>query len=128
MKFGIGLDISMVMIKAIFLSLLSVFTLMPGLLMLFSGLIERTKHPKLIPNISFLGRFAVKSRRIIPPIFVLVVIAAFWYSSQCPYCYGIDDMKTAKMSERQEAYFKIKDTFGTSNMLALVVPAGDYEA
>lgn len=128
MKFGIGLDISLVMIKAILLSLISVFTLMPGLLILFSSWIERTKHPKLIPNISSLGRFAVKTRRFIPPVFALVVIASFWLSSQCPYCYGIDDMKTPKMTERQAAYFKIKETFGTSNMLALVVPAGDYEA
>lgn len=128
MKFGIGLDIAMVMIKAIFLSLLSVFTLMPGLLMIFSGFIERTKHPKLIPNISFLGKFAVKTRRFIPPLFVVVVVAAFFLSSQCPYCYGIDDMKTAKMTDRQNAYFKIKDTFGTSNMLALVVPSGNYDA
>ena len=36
MKFGIGLDLAVVLIKAIFLSLLSVFTLMPGLLVLFS--------------------------------------------------------------------------------------------
>ena len=35
MKFGIGLDMAMVLIKAILLSLLSVFTLMPGLLVLF---------------------------------------------------------------------------------------------
>ena len=36
MEFGIGLDMAVVLIKAIFLSLMSVFTLMPGLLMLFT--------------------------------------------------------------------------------------------
>jgi len=128
MKFKVGMDMAMVLIKAISLSLLSVFTLMPGLLVLFSPLIDRTKHKKLLPDVSFLGKFAVKSRRILPPLFVLSLIGAFWLSSNCPYCYSYNDLETAKMSERQHAYFKIKETFGTSNMVALLVPSGDYEA
>ncbi len=128
MQFAIGMDMAIVLIKAIFISLMSVFTLMPGLLMLFSPLIDRTKHKKLLPNITWLGKFAVKVRRVLPFVFIAVLVGAFWLSSQCPYCYSYNDLKTAKMSERQVAYFKIKDTFGTSNMAAVVVPSGDYEA
>ena len=128
MKFKVGMDMAMVLIKSISFSLLSVFTLMPGLLVLFSPLIDKTKHKKLLPDVSFLGKFAVKTRRILPPLFVLSLIGAFWLSSNCPYCYSYNDLKTAKMSERQTAYFKIKETFGTSNMVALLVPSGNYEA
>ena len=128
MEFGIGKDMSMVLMKAIFMSLLSVFTLMPGLLVLFSPLIDKTRHKKLLPNISFAGKFAVKSRRVLPVIFLLILGGAFWFSSNCPYCYSFTDLKTAKMTDNQHAYFKIKDTFGTSNMVALLVPSGDYAA
>ncbi len=128
MEFKIGLDMAVVLIKSIFMSLLSVFTLMPGLLMLFGGLIQKTRHKKLLPNITALGKFAVKTRRVLPPLFALVLIGAFWLSNQCPFCYSYNDLKTAKMTQRQHAYFAIKDTFGTSNMAALVVPSGDYEA
>ena len=128
MKFSIGADMAMVLIKSILLSLLSVFTLMPGLLVFFSPLINRTKHRKLLPKITLIGKFAVKVRHILPPVFVLLLVGAFYLSSQCPYCYSYNDLKTAKMAERQHAYFKIKDTFGTSNMAAVVVPAGNYEA
>ena len=128
MKFKVGMDMAMVLIKAISLSLLSVFTLMPGLLVLFSPLIDKTQHKKLLPDVSFLGKFAVKTRRIVPPLFVLSLIGAFWLSSNCPYCYSYNDLKTAKMSDRQHAYFEIKETFGTSNMVALVIPSGDYES
>lgn len=128
MKFKVGMDMAMVLVKAISLSLLSVFTLMPGLLVLFSPLIDRTKHRKLLPDVSFLGKFAVRTRRILPPLFLLSLIGAFLLSSNCPYCYSYNDLQTAKMSDRQQAYFKIKDTFGTSNMVALLVPSGDYEA
>lgn len=128
MEFGIGLDMAVVLIKAILLSLLSVFTLMPGLLVLFCPLIDKTRHKKLLPNINFAGKFAVKTRRVVPALFVLILIGAFWLSSQCPYSYNYMDLKTSKMSQRQTNYFKIKDTFGTSNMVALVVPSGNYEA
>ena len=43
MEFKIGLDMALVLVKAILFSLLSVFTLMPGLLMLFSPLMR--PHP-----------------------------------------------------------------------------------
>ena len=128
MKFSIGMDMALVLIKAILLSLLSVFTLMPGLLVLFCPLMDRTRHKKLLPNMNFLGRFAVKTRRVLPPLFLLTLIGAFILSSQCPYAYSFSDLRTAKMTERQHAYFRIKETFGTSNMVALVVPSGDYEA
>ena len=128
MQFSLGYDMAIVLIKSILLSLLSVFTLMPGLLVLFCPLMDRTRHKKLLPTVSFLGKFAVKSRRILPPVFLLVIIGAFILSSFCPFCYNFTDLKTTKMTESQHAYFKIKDTFGTSNMVALVVPSGDYEA
>ncbi len=128
MEFAIGLDMAIVLIKAIFLSLLSVFTLMPGLLILFSPLIDKTKHKKILPNITLIGKLAVKARRVIPPLFLVLLVVAFCLSNQCPYAYSYNDLETAKMSERQEAYFEIKDTFGANNMVALVVPSGNYDA
>ena len=128
MKFAIGMDMAVVLIKSIILSMLSVFTLMPGLLVLFSPLMDKTRHKKLLPNITFLGKFAVKSRRVLPFLFVLSLVGAYILSSQCPYAYSFTDMETAKMTDRQHAYFDIKEVFGTSNMAAILVPVGDYEA
>lgn len=128
MEFGIGLDMAIVLIKAIILSLLSVFTLMPGLLVLFTPLIDKTKHKKLLPNVASLGRFAVKTRYVIPPVFLVIIVAAFFVSSACPYCFSYNDLQTANMSERQVAHQKVKSVFGTSNLVAILVPTGDYEA
>ena len=128
MKFTIGLDMAMVLIKAILLSLLSVFTLMPGLLVLLSPVIDKTRHKKLLPNISFAGKFAVKVRRVLPPVFLAILVGAFILSSNCPYSYNYYDLQTSKMTERQTSYFKIKDTFGVNNIVAVVLPSGNYEA
>lgn len=128
MKFSIGLDMSMVLMKSIFLSLLSVFTVMPGLIMVFSGLIDRTRHKRLIPNITFLGKFAVKARYVMPVLFVIVLIGSFYLSSQCPYCYSYTDLKTSKSTERKEEHFAVNDVFGVNNMVAVVVPGKNYDA
>ena len=128
MEFKIGLDMALVLIKAILLSLLSVFTLMPGLLVLFCPLIDKTRHQKLLPNITFAGKFAVKTRRVVPILFMALLVGAYWLSSQCPFAYSYTNLKTSKMSEQQTAHFKIMETFGENNMVAVVLPSGNYEA
>ena len=128
MHFGIGRDLATVLIKAILFSMLCVFTLMPGLLVLFSKLIDKTRHKNLIPKITAVGKFDIKTRFIIPPIFGVIIVAAAVFANLCPYCYTYTDLVTAKQSERQIAYQKIKNTFGSSNMVAVIVPSGDYES
>ena len=127
MHFGIGLDMAVVLIKAILLSLLSVFTLMPGLLVLFSNLIDKTQHKELLPKITVIGKFDVKTRFIVPPLFVAITVFACIFANRCPYAYTYNDLTTAKQSEKQIAVQKIKHTFGYNNMVAIMVPSGDYE-
>lgn len=128
MHFGIGLDLAIVLIKAIFCSLLSVFTLMPGLLMLFSKLIDKTGHKKLLPEIDMVGKFANKTKYIIPPIFLVLICVAFFFSNNCPYVYSYNDLETAKASEAQIARSHIKANFGNNNMVAVIVPSGNYDS
>lgn len=126
MHFRIGMDLATVLIKAIMLSLLSVFTLMPGLLMLFSNLIDKTKHRKLLPQITLIGKLDVMTRFIVPPIFAVVLVVVCIWANKCPYCYSYTDLTTSKQSESQISYQKIKNTFGTSNMVAVIIPSGNY--
>ncbi len=127
MQFGIGRDLGVILMKAIVLSLLSVFTLMPGLLMSFSGLIDRTHHKNFVPKITAWGRLAVRTRFIMPPVFVVLVIGGFLLSNRCPYAYGTTDLTTIRQNDAQIAQAKVNDTFGQVNTLAVLVPRGDYE-
>lgn len=127
MSFKIGADLAVVLIKAIFLSLLSVFTLMPGLIMLFANLIDKTSHRSFVPKISFVGKFASATKYIIPPVFVVLAVAGFIFSSKCPYAYGETLIEAPRKNETQLAEEKIKDNFGSTNLIALVVPSDGYE-
>ena len=127
MQFGIGADLGVVLMKSILLSLMSVFTLMPGLLLSFSGLIDRSHHRSFVPKISVLGRVVVKTRYVLPPLFVLLLVVGFIFSNRCPYAYGQSGLTTIARNESQIAEEKVNGTFGSANTLAMLVPAGDYE-
>ena len=127
MQFGIGRDMALCLIRAIFLSLLSVFLLMPGLLMLFGKLMDKTRHKSFIPKIPFVGKFAYKTRFVMPVIFVALIVVAYLISSKCPYVYGYSKIDTPIQSDSQLVDEMIEESFGTSNMVALTVPAGSYD-
>ena len=126
MQFQIGFDMGIVLIKAILFSMLSVFTLMPGLLMLFSKAMEKTRHRSFIPKIDRWGKLTLKLRYVGAPLFVVAVVAGFLLSNQCPYVYGYSQIETARQNETQIAERRVNETFGTQNIMALLVPKGDY--
>lgn len=126
MQFKLGLDLGTVLIKAIFFSIFSVFTLMPGLLMTFSNGIDKTHHKSFVPNITFVGKMDVSTRYIVPPIFAVLLVAGFIISNQCSYVYGYSTLSTYTKNETQIAEEKVKESFGSDNLIVVMVPAGDY--
>ena len=127
MQFRIGADMAVCLVKSILFALLSVFVVMPGLLMLFGPLMDRTEHRNFVPKIPFVGKFAYKTRFFVPVLFVVAIAVAFPLSQKCPYAYGESSLETPVLNETQIAENMIHDNFTSTNMLALMVPAGDYE-
>lgn len=126
MQFKIGPDMGICLMKSIFISLATVFLLMPGLLMVFGKWMDRTVHKNFIPKIPFVGKFAYKTRFVIPPLFVVVIVIGYILSSKCPYAYGESGLPTPLKNEAQIAKEKIEENFGSANMVALIVPSGSY--
>ena len=127
MQFKMGPDMGIVLIKAIILSLVSVFLLMPGVIMLFAPLMEKTKHRNFIPKITGIAKFDYKTRFLIAPIFVVVIIAAFFISNQCHYAYGYSSINPPIKNDVQTAQDMIKENFDSKQFVVVVVPAGDYD-
>ena len=127
MQFRIGADMAICLVKAILFALLSVFIVMPGLLMLFGPLMNRTEHRNFVPKIPFVGKFDYKTRFVVPILFAVAVVIAFPLSQKCPYAYGESALETPVINETQMAKNMISDNFSSTNLLALMVPAGNYE-
>ncbi|MBR1853903.1 MAG: MMPL family transporter [Lachnospiraceae bacterium] len=127
MQYGIGKDMAICLIKAIFFSLLSVFLLMPGLIMIFGELMDKTKHKNFVPKITFIGKFDYATRYVVPILFVVAIVGACILSNRTPYVYGYSELVTPVKNETQIADEMIAESFGDSNFVALIVPSGSYE-
>lgn len=127
MQFRLGFDMGIVLVKAILFSLISVFFLMPGILLIFAKGIDRTHHKCFVPNITFVGKFATKTKYIIPPIFLVIVVLAFIGSNNCHYVFDVNSAEGNKKSDSRIEVEKVESVFGKSNQLVVLVPAGDYE-
>ncbi|MBO5292207.1 MAG: MMPL family transporter [Lachnospiraceae bacterium] len=127
MQFGIGRDLGSVLTKAIILSMVSVFCFMPALIMMFSKAIDRTRHKSFVPKISIWGKIVVKTRYILLPVFLAVVVAGCIFSNRCHYIYDVNSVVSEKQNEYIASKNRINETFDTTNVMAIVVPKGDYE-
>ena len=128
MQYKMGPDLSMCLIKSIILALGSVFLLMPGVIMLFSKLMDNTKHKNFVPDIPFVGKFDYATRHVVAPLFVVVIVGAYMVSKDCPYVFGDTTITPPIQNSIQKTEEMQTENFGASNMVALIVPAGDYES
>ncbi len=127
MQFKMGPDMGIVLIKAIILSLIAVFVLMPGVIMVFAGPMDRTKHKNFVPKISGIAKFDYATRFFVVPVFLALIIIAFFVSNKCHYTYGYSSITPPLKNETQIASDMIKENFDTKNFVAVIVPAGNYE-
>lgn len=127
MQFRIGYDMGIILAKAIVLSLVTVFFLMPGLLLNFSRAIDRTHHKSFVPNITVVGKFCVATRFIVPPLLLVGLVAAFLFSSRAAYVYDVSSLEAKTLSENKFSASMVNQQFGSVNQLAVLVRSGDYE-
>lgn len=128
MQLKVGLDMGRVLSKGIVFSLVTVFFLMPGLLYQLNSLIDRTRHKSFVPSIELFGKLVVKTRYVIPVIFIGVVVTGAVLSSRAEYAYDIDSVRANIQTEKSIAKDKINNNFGVSSQMAVIVPKGDYES
>ncbi len=128
MQFRIGFDMGIVLSKGIVCSMLTVFLLMPGLLMLFNRGIEKTRHKNFVPRITFWGRLVMKLRFVLPVIFVVLTAACVVFSNRCDYVFSTNSTNSGNKPAYRVALDKMDGTFGYSNTIAVLVPRGDYDS
>lgn len=128
MQFRLGYDLGVVLAKSIVCSLLTVFLLMPGLILLFPKAIRRTAHRSLIPDIKPWGRFLMRSRCCFVWLFLLLIPFAFYCSRHVNYAFSDRSITELVYSEQRAAMRRIDSTFARSTSVVLLVPHEDLEA
>ena len=126
MQFRIGRDLGQVLLKSIIFSMISVFLFMPALIMMFEKWIKKSMHKSFVPNIEFLGKKILSVRFIITGIFTVLVIGGIVLSGKTAYIFDSNSIKSDKKTEYIAAKEEIERHFGSSNILAVVIPKEDY--
>ncbi len=127
MQFRLGYDLGRVLIKSIVISLITVFVFTPFLLMVFDGLIQKTKHRSFVPKVSFIGKFANISRFVLPIIFTFALVFGCVVSTRSDYAYN-QVLSPAKNESQNDYAYRLVTTRFERNTLALLVPEGSYES
>lgn len=126
MQFRIGRDLGQVLLKSIIFSMISVFLFMPALIMMFEKWIKKSMHKSFVPNIEFLGKKILSVRFIIAAIFAVLLIGGIVLSGKTAYIFDPNSIKSDKKTEYIAAKEEIERHFGSSNILAVVIPKEDY--
>ena len=126
MQFRIGRDLGQVLLKSIIFSMISVFLFMPALIMMFEKWIKKSMHKSFVPNIEFLGKKILSVRFIIAGIFTVLLIGGIVLSGKTAYIFDPNSIKSDKKTEYIAAKEEIERHFGSSNILAVVIPKEDY--
>ena len=128
MQFRLGYDLGMVLAKGIVCSMLTVFLLMPGLIMFFPGPIKRSTHRSLIPDITPWGRFLMRAKSCFVWIFLLIIPFAIYCSGHVTYAFSDHSVTELVYSESRSAMHRIENTFARSTGVVLLVPHENLEA
>lgn len=116
MQFQIGPDLGLALAKGVAISLITVFTFMPALILKTYRFIDKTQHRSLMPSFRGFGRFV---RRIMLPmslIFVLLIVPSYLASNANSFYYGASHIfgtntQLGADTERIEAAFGQRDTY-----------------
>ena len=116
MSFKIGMDLGIVLAKGVFVSMICVLTMMPGIILLFDKWIEKTAKKELHIPMNWAGTFAHKMRYVLGFGFLIVFIAVCFLQQKTDIAYTL-----AKTDE-------VAKVFPGDNMLVVVYDSGDEAA
>lgn len=121
MQFRIGPDLGLALAKGVAISLITVFTFMPALILCTCKLIDKTRHRSLMPSFRGFGKFV--SRVMLPMVIVFVILIAPCYlaSNANSFYYGASHIFGGATQLGADTE-KIENTFGKQDTYVLIVP------
>lgn len=120
MRFGIGADLGLNLLKGIVLSFISVMVFLPVITLLCYKAIDKTKHRKLMPDFKKSGNWLMKVRIPFLILAFIVVIPSFLAQLNTQFLYGTGSVTATSRVGKETLY--IEEKFGKENPLVLLVP------
>lgn len=116
MSFTLGMDIGLVMAKGVIFGVICCVTFLPSLILCCDGLIEKTKHKSLIPDMDRVSEFITKHSIVFFVLFVALYIPAVYCNNHTGVYYNLDksipaDLPSSVANEKLAEEFEMNSVY-----------------
>ncbi len=124
MRFKIGADLGVVLCKGVFISFVSVTVLLPVLALLFTKVLDKTRHRPLLPSFKKLASFITKVCIPISIIVFILIVPTFLAQQNNEFVYGASAMLSDESQEKIQANL-VSKKFSQNMQMVILVPEND---
>ncbi len=123
MTYKLGMDLGVVMIKGVVFGVIVCLTFLPSLILCLDGVIEKTKHRNLIPDLGGLSKGIVKMWPVALVLFAVLIGPAYYGNKNYDIYYNIDSGLPGDL-DSAVANKKLEETFQMNNVHIVLMKTG----
>lgn len=124
MQFRIGPDLGLALAKGVAISLITVFTFMPVLILVTQKWLIKTRHRKFLPSFRSFGKLIYRVMVPLVCVFVVLIVPSYLASNANEFYYGSSQIYGGTTQYGQDTA-AIEELYGKSNTYVAMVPRGD---
>ncbi len=116
MSFTLGLDLGVVMAKGVVFGVIGCVTILPSMVLVFDGLIEKTKHKPLMPEFDRLPKFIAKHYLAFFAIFLALIVPALYGNNHTSVYYDLtqtlpDSLESVQGANEVDKNFEMNSAY-----------------
>lgn len=123
MTFALGRDMGIVMAKGVVIGVICCVTVLPAMILVFDGVIEKTKHKPLIRSMDKPSGFITKHYKVWLLIFLILLYPAVYGNNHTQIYYNIDKSLPATL-DSNVSNEKLKEDFDMSTVHMVLLKNG----
>ena len=124
MQFRIGPDLGLALAKGVAISLITVFTFMPVLILVTQKWLIKTRHRKFLPSFRSFGKLIYRVMVPLVCVFVVLIVPSYLASNANEFYYGSSQIYGGTTQYGQDTA-AIEELYGKSDTYVAMVPRGD---
>ena len=123
MTFALGRDMGIVMAKGVVIGVICCITTLPAMILVFDGVIEKTKHKQLVKSLDKASGFITKHYKVWLLVFLVMLYPAVYGNNHTQIYYNIDKSLPATL-DSNVSNEKLKEDFDMSTVHMILLKNG----
>ena len=123
MTFALGRDMGIVMAKGVVIGVICCITTLPAMILVFDGVIEKTKHKPLVKRLDKASGFITKHYKVWLLVFLVMLYPAVYGNNHTQIYYNIDKSLPATL-DSNVSNEKLKEDFDMSTVHMILLKNG----